>query len=139
MNDNRIIVRSNQDSITILSEYLNNLFKNKISVEDNHAIHLAVEEVVVNIITHGYNNSEGIIEILCQIKDSYIIIHICDYAPPFNPLFLPTPDLEADLIDRQIGGLGVHLIKSLMDEVEYKKTEEGNHLILKKRISPHIL
>jgi anti-sigma regulatory factor (Ser/Thr protein kinase) len=139
MNDNRLIVRSNKNSITILSEYLTCLLKDKISEEDDYAIHLAVEEVIVNIITHGYPDSEGIIEIVCQISDSDIIIHICDQAPFFNPLLLPTPDLDLNLSDRQIGGLGVYLIKSLMDEVNYKKTEVGNHLILKKRVTSLIL
>ena len=136
MKENRLIIRSKENSVNIISDYLSNLFENKISAKDDNAIHLAVEEAVVNITTHGFKNSDGKIEVLCKIVEPFVIIHICDNAPAFNPLLLPSPDIEADLENRQIGGLGVHLIKSLMDEVEYRKTENGNHLTLKKRLTP---
>ena len=65
------------------------------------------------------------------------IISLCvkDKAPFFNPLILPPPDIEADLDDRRIGGLGVYLIRSLMDDVRYQQTNTGNCLIMEKRIS----
>lgn len=94
-------------------------------------IHLAVEEAVVNIINYAYGDAEGDFEIACAFhRDGSLIIEISDKGRPFNVLSLPGPDMHADIAERTIGGLGVHLIKTLMDEVNYRYEDNKNILTL---------
>jgi len=94
-------------------------------------VHLAVEEAVVNIIHHAYAGGRGDFEIACfSRRDGSLIIEISDKGPPFNVLSAPEPDMDADIAERKIGGLGIHLIKKLMDEVDYRYEDYRNILTL---------
>jgi len=98
-------------------------------------IHFAVEEAVVNIINYAYKDSEGDFDIVCASHDDgRFTIEISDTGIPFNILSVPPPNMNADVTERTIGGLGVHLIKSLMDEVNYRY--EGNRNILLLTVLP---
>ncbi|MBI5199279.1 MAG: ATP-binding protein [Nitrospirae bacterium] len=108
-----------------------NLDKNKI-----FDIQTAVEEACENIIEHAYPKDEkGTIDFHCEMKDDEFIVKIRDHGRPFNPDSVQSPDLEAALEERAIGGLGIHFMKSLMDEVNYSfDFEKGNELVMKKYI-----
>lgn len=96
---------------------------------------LAVDEAAANIIAHGYRGHSGPIAI--QVKRSHDALVIClrDKAPPFDPTSAPAIDLTAPLEERIAGGLGVHLIRTIMDEVTHRVTPEGgNQLILVKKL-----
>ena len=82
---------------------------------------MAVDEGFTNIIEHAYGGEcqEGI-ECSCQTNDEGLTITLIDCGRPFNPLEVPEPDLESDLDDRMIGGLGLFFIRQLMDEVSFK-------------------
>ncbi len=94
---------------------------------------LAVEEAVTNIIVHGYPPDEGEIRIRFRAAPRHIEIRIEDSAPPFNPLALPDPDISGDVEERKIGGLGVFLIRQVMDGVAYRREDNKNVLVLEKR------
>lgn len=96
---------------------------------------LAVEEAVTNVIMHGYDGRAGEIHILCTASRGIIEIQIEDTAPPFNPLSVPDPDFTADIQDRRIGGLGIFLIRRVMDDVMYRNDQGKNILVLVKRKS----
>lgn len=83
-------------------------------------VQLAVDEVCTNIISYGYTNEVGMIDISCKMDGGEIVIVIKDKGKPFNPMSVEPPDLDTSLEERDIGGLGIYLIKSLMDEVEYE-------------------
>jgi serine/threonine-protein kinase RsbW len=92
---------------------------------------LASEEVLVNIIKHGYKKQTGKIEIELQMLHSHIEILFRDYGPPFNPLereisFNPFATLE----ERRPGGLGILFIRQYMDEVRYRREKNANVLML---------
>ena len=97
-----------------------------------HQLELAVEEIVVNIIHYAYpSGTSGDIEIQCGFKEEKkLIIEIIDWGIPFNPLSVPEPDTEAHLEDRDIGGLGIFLVRKLMDEVHYRREDGKNVLSL---------
>ncbi|HSQ93534.1 MAG TPA: ATP-binding protein [Methanoregula sp.] len=97
---------------------------------------LAVEEVITNVIMHGYKGPGGEIRISCRFARDDAEIRITDTAPPFNPLTLPEPDLGGDLGDRKIGGLGVYLVRQVMDEVRYRREDTRNILTLIKKKNP---
>jgi anti-sigma regulatory factor (Ser/Thr protein kinase) len=63
-----------------------------------------------------------------------LVASVIDDARPFNPLEAPKPNLDAPLEDRELGGLGIHLVRSLMDHVSYSRDEDKNVLTVRKRI-----
>ncbi len=95
-------------------------------------INLVVEELAVNTMNHGGDVSE--IEITMTSDEDSVIIEITDDGRPFDPLMdAPAPDFTSPLGDRAIGGLGVHLVQTIMDEMHYRRTQGKNHLALTKR------
>jgi anti-sigma regulatory factor (Ser/Thr protein kinase) len=96
-------------------------------------IELALEEVLVNIIKYAYKDSglNGSIEINCRFDDSSnLAIEIVDSGIPFDIFSAPEPDVDADIDDRQIGGLGIFFVKQLMDDVQYRREDSRNKLTL---------
>ena len=98
-------------------------------------VQLAVEEAVTNSILHGYDGTSGTIAIRIETTPHYITVEIADDAPAFDPLSVPDPDVNTDLEDRQIGGLGIFLIRRVMDEVTYRFDGKRNILVLVKKKS----
>jgi serine/threonine-protein kinase RsbW len=105
------------------------------SDKDVYNIQLATDEAASNIIEHAYENrSDGILELSCGMKGDTITIILIDYGESFDPSEIPLPDLKADLSDRKIGGLGIFLMRKLMDEVHYEpKPDKSNVLTMIKR------
>jgi len=92
-------------------------------------IEIATEEALVNIFHYAYQEQEGDVEISCKTEHGRaFIIEITDAGMPFNPLSVSEPDTTLDVAERQIGGVGVFLIKKLMDDVIYRR--DGNKNIL---------
>ena len=99
-----------------------------------HQVDLAIEELGNNVVRHGLDGGPGEIEITLTSESDAITIEISDNGRPFNPLKdAPKPDVEAALEDRPIGGLGIHLVLTMMDETHYRRENERNHLTLVKR------
>lgn len=95
---------------------------------------LAVDEATTNIIRHGYRRQPGEIEIEMRRVDDSLMIYLRDQAPPFDPTRLPNPNVTFPLDQRPVGGLGVYLIRQLVDTMLYRRTSEGqNELKLIKR------
>lgn len=122
--------------IAILSERIEAaMAKEGFSEGDILDTQLAVEESVTNIILHGYAETSGEIAITIRLDPGQITIELADQASPFNPLLLPEPDLEADIDDRKIGGLGIFLTRKLMDAVTYRFEDNMNILTMIKKKS----
>lgn len=93
------------------------------------AVELALEEALVNIINHAYEGEEGFIRITCGTDNRRrFVMEIKDKGKPFDITTVPPPDLAADMESRKIGGLGVHFVRSLMDEVTYRR-EKGQNIL----------
>jgi serine/threonine-protein kinase RsbW len=102
---------------------------------DTYTVELAVDEACTNIIEHAYRGTKGgDIECTCDAGEDNLTIILRDHGTPFDPTSLPTPDLAAKLEHRKVGGLGVYLIRKLMDEVRFEPlAESGNVLTMVKR------
>jgi len=97
-------------------------------------IQLAADEAASNIIEHAYEGvSNGMLEVSCGVKDGAITIIMVDHGESFDPSAIPMPDLKADLSERKIGGLGIFLMRKLMDEVHYETKNRSNVLTMIKR------
>jgi anti-sigma regulatory factor (Ser/Thr protein kinase) len=94
---------------------------------------LAVEEAITNIIEHGYGEAGGGITVSCHADPGTIEVQLEDRAVPFDPLTLPEPDLVSEVGDRKIGGLGIFLIRQVMDDIRYRFEEGKNILLLTKK------
>lgn len=96
---------------------------------------LVLEELGINVINHGYDaggNHE--FEIIVLSNPESITIEIIDDGKPFDPLQdAPDPALDAEIGDRPIGGLGVHLVQTMMDELHYRRENGKNHFTATKR------
>ena len=92
-------------------------------------IELVLEELLVNHVLHAYGSGEGDSEVVCFRREpAYFCLEVIDEAPAFDPLGQATPDLTLAVRDRPIGGLGIHLVRSLADEVGYRR-EAGRNVI----------
>jgi sigma-B regulation protein RsbU (phosphoserine phosphatase) len=100
-----------------------------------HDLNLALEEAVTNIISHGYSDHrEHEILVCIRVESGAVIAELKDDARPFNPLTVPEADATKPLDERTAGGLGIHLMRKLMDGIEYQRLEDGNLLIMKKNL-----
>lgn len=101
-------------------------------------VKLVVEELSLNIIDYGYKGDESKeieIRFLCEGDD--LTIEFIDHARAFNPLTEPpVPDTSAGIVERPVGGLGVHLVRGAMDEARYVRQGNCNRLTLKTRLAP---
>ena len=97
-------------------------------------LNLVLEELGVNIV--NYSGATGDIEISLSSDGERVTVEISDDGRPFNPLLdQETPDISAPLGDRPIGGLGIHLVRSMMDEMSYSREDGKNKLAMTKRKS----
>jgi anti-sigma regulatory factor (Ser/Thr protein kinase) len=94
---------------------------------------LAVEELITNIAVHGYRGTGGPVTVSCSFEDDHAVIQLADSAPAFDPLSVPEPDIDADVSDRKIGGLGIYLVRQVMDGISYRFENGSNILTLKKK------
>ncbi len=96
-------------------------------------VQLALDEIVTNIISYGYTDEdEHHIRVRLDRQNGSLVITVEDNARAFNPLDVPTPDLSASLNDRPIGGLGIHLVRRVMDALTYRREQDRNILVLTK-------
>lgn len=103
-----------------------------------HHCHLSVDEVITNIVEHGYefNDAPEAIELVLFREGQYLVIEIIDGAPLFNPLMHPEPDPTLPLWERiEDGGWGIHFVRKFMDGAVYHSTGGKNHLRMLKRLS----
>ena len=99
-------------------------------------IDLALEEIVTNIISHGFSDNEDqCIHVTMTHDGKKVIIQIEDCGMPFDLHEAETPDLECTLEEAKVGGLGIHLVKRMMNDVLYERCGDKNVVIIKKDIS----
>ena len=99
-------------------------------------IDLAVEEIFVNIASYAYAPGKGDAVIRLEIAGNPRCAEICfmDSGVPYDPLAKADPDITLSADERQIGGLGIYMVKKSMDSMEYQRADGKNILTLKKKI-----
>ncbi|MFC1566595.1 ATP-binding protein [bacterium] len=131
-------IQNDLSQISVLASTVESFFsKNNIIDDIILDINLALEELVVNIISYAFDDQhKHLIYVSLRIHEAkYIEIIIKDAGKEFNPLDIQAPDLDALLEDRGIGGCGIHLVRTLMDEVEYKREDGNNISTIRKKIN----
>lgn len=129
-------IKNNLSELKIVAQAFDN-FKNfhHLPVKVSNAIDLALDEILNNIILYGYQDQDRhIIDIHISLEKDYIILEIEDDGKEFNPLETPKPDIESPINKRPVGGLGIHLTRNLMDEINYSYENKRNSLLMKKKL-----
>ena len=98
-------------------------------------VNLALDELVTNVINYGYDDEdEHAIRLLVSWDGETLRFVLEDDGKPFNPLDIPPPDLDTPIEDRQVGGLGIHFVRQVMDSVTYRRDGARNVLTMARRL-----
>jgi anti-sigma regulatory factor (Ser/Thr protein kinase) len=98
-------------------------------------VNICLEELFTNTVSYGFEDDlEHIIRLTFKLDSHVLTLNVEDDGIPFNPLEKKDPEIPADLIDVRIGGLGIHIVRKLMDDIQYKRKRGKNKLTLKKFI-----
>lgn len=98
-------------------------------------LQLGLDEAITNVIEHAYEGLEDELTIRCHCQQDAVVVEIQDRGKPFDPTQAPPPDISSDLQERPIGGLGVHFMRKMMDEITYRYDPAlGNILRMVKRL-----
>lgn len=101
-------------------------------------IRLAVDEAYTNVVKHAYrNDSSKVVHIKIGSTGKEFWISITDYGEAYDPNTYVEPDIRKKIKDKKRGGVGIYLIRKLMDKVEYKKAGPYNEILMKKRLYNH--
>lgn len=132
----KINLTKNISDLTMLVTELEKFFEENNISSISMPMTLILEELYTNTITHGASDRRDIfIEVNLGIDKNELVMTYKDNGIPFNVLELPDPDLTASIENREVGGLGVHYVKTLTDSVEYEYLEKQNVLKMKKNLS----
>ena len=93
-------------------------------------LELAVEEAAVNICSYAYEIPPGEVTIRISRETEVVRIELVDVGVPFDPLAADAPDIKSELENREVGGLGIFLIRRVLDEVHYSRSGDRNILSL---------
>lgn len=100
------------------------------------SLNLVVEEAFTNIVNYAYADQEQhTIAICINRNDQQLVITLTDDGQPYDPTQKADPDIELPAEKRQVGGLGIFLIRKIMDKVEYERKDNKNYLILTKNMT----
>lgn len=98
-------------------------------------LNLALEELFTNALRHGgCEGMEDAVHIRLEREGDGVLVEFCDRGAAFDPLSAPAPDLESPLVDRLPGGLGVHLVRQIMSDLRYRRSDEWNRITMRKPI-----
>ncbi len=105
--------------------------KHKISKEIQQKFQVALDEMLNNVVSNAYqDDGVHIIEIKVELANKQLSVEIADDGIPFDPTQVLTPDTSLSVEDREIGGLGIHMVRNLMDEFRYQRKDNKNFVTL---------
>ena len=131
-----IILANDISEITRLHEFIEEIGNDfSLSPDIVFNLNLVLEEAVVNIINYAYPKEEHqYIYLSATMKDESIVLVLTDTGKEFDPTAAPEADITLSADERQIGGLGIFLIRQIMNEVKYERIEGKNVLTLEKKL-----
>ena len=133
----RLIMKNEMTEVARLRTFFFSVCREHgIDEETAKTLNLALEEWVANVINYAYpKGMRGHVEVTADVSDNVLTLVIKDHGAAFDPTQHAEVDIDAGLDERSIGGLGIHLIRTIMDTVEYQRTADGyNRLVLKKKV-----
>jgi len=133
----RLDLRSDNADLVRLSEFASEFTsRHKLADEDSARLQIILDELFTNVVKYGYEgaaaegHAEGHIEVTLSLEADRLIIEFVDDGRPFDPLTSSPPDLDLPLEERPIGGVGIAIVRALVDEAEYRRDGNRNRLTL---------
>ena len=128
-----IELKADLKNFDLFMEFINSqLMDSEIDDYDKNKVMTVCDEIIVNVIHYAYKNGEGNLQIIFNSNPQRIVFTFVDSGEEFNPLEKPDTDTTLSLDEREVGGLGIFMIKQLMDIVQYEYKENKNHLTIVK-------
>ena len=125
-------MRNDIQQIPTLAEWIDSLH---LPEELNMSVNLALEEAVSNVMLYAYSEGgSGQVLVEADKSPDKVVFTISDSGKPFDPTAQAEPDITLSAEERPIGGLGIHLVRQIMDEVKYERTNDKNVLRLVKEL-----
>ena len=98
-------------------------------------LRLVLEEIIINVISHGSRDGRlACVRVSLRQDANVLRLELSDDGIAFNPLSASPPDVSLEIEDRPIGGLGVHLIRTMMDSISYRREGDWNRLLVTKTL-----
>jgi serine/threonine-protein kinase RsbW len=127
----RLVIRSNLSELERLFAFIDKFCSEQgVRNEIKYKLFLVAEELSVNVMVHGFQGRpDGTIEITLRLDNHQVEVCVVDEAPAFDPLrSAPEPVLDAHLEERQVGGLGVHLVRNMAQSLDYSFRDGRNEV-----------
>ena len=136
MDERHLILHNNIQQIPQLAGFVEEIAEEKhLDTSMAMGLNLALEEAVTNVILYAYpEGSDGQVDIEAIIREDSLEFIISDSGKPFDPLSVPKADTTLGVDERPIGGLGIYLVRSIMDTVSYERADGRNILSMTKKI-----
>ncbi len=130
-----LTVAAKVENLAVIAEFIEETLHDAGCLEETiFSVQLAVDEASSNVMLYGYpDGGPGTLTVVCEIAEGTIRLTLSDDGKPFDPLTIEPPNLDTDLEHRRVGGLGVHFIRSVMDDVGYDYVDGKNVLCMVKR------
>ena len=133
-----ITVEAKIENVDKVTEFVNEVLEDKeCPLKVQMQLDVAIDEIFGNIAYYAYGKGRGNATIQIEMEDNppKITLTFIDQGIPYNPLESKDPDITLDIEDREIGGLGIFLVKKTMDELYYEYVDGQNILTMKKELA----
>jgi len=131
--DNELLIEASLDNLGVVQDFVNERLKDCPNKTRNQ-INIAVDEIFSNIARYAYHPLRGAATVRVAVNDD-VLIEFEDSGVAYNPLSADAPDLSLTAEEREIGGLGIFMVKNIMDSVEYQRDGSKNILTIRKRLT----
>ena len=133
----RLTLPNDIETIPQLNEFIDGFCEQRdIDNDITMSLNLAIEEAVVNVMNYAYpEGTVGYVDIEAEADDDFVTFVISDTGKPFDPTQKDEVNIALSVEERPIGGLGIHLVRRMMDEISYRYADHRNILTLRKRIN----
>ena len=129
-------VPASDDRLYEVQDFVNaELEENDCPMATQLLIEISLEELFVNISHYAYPEGNGWAEIHVGVEDGVMELTLIDGGIPFDPLAKPDPDVTLLAEERQIGGLGIYMVKQKMDDIKYERKDGKNVLTIRKKLA----
>ena len=128
--------KNEENELNRVAEFMENVCE-ELQLDTHVAmkLQLAIEEMVVNVISYAYpKGTVSDISLTVEADGRELTLVLSDSGVPFDPTAKDEPDLDVDPMDRQQGGMGILIVKNIMNEVSYQRLGDTNQLTMKKKL-----
>ncbi len=132
-----LTIKNSLQQLTVVAEAVDALCEAEtLPMAIGARLNIVLDEVLNNVISYAYEDEDKHeIRIHFEISKDWLAVRIADDGIPFNPFDGRNPDTTSSIEDREIGGLGIHIVQKMMDEATYERSRDTNLVVLKKKLS----